>query len=150
MNISWQIYFFKIFETQLTQLKNEVKDLSIKDPDNYKNHKKTKLLAKIYTVIFKDIQTNPLDAQFNLGNTLGKKHRSWKRAKNRLPARYRMFFKCNSGESKVIIAWMNNEFTLRKRGSRTDAYSVFLSMIGKGDIPSDWKQLSSMATASKK
>ena len=34
-----------------------------------------------------------------------------------------------------MYVWVNDEFTLRKAGSRTDAYAVFKSMLNAGDPP---------------
>jgi toxin YhaV len=36
----------------------------------------------------------------------------------------------------VIYAWLNDEDTLRKEGSRTDMYDVFKRMLERGDVPS--------------
>ena len=34
-----------------------------------------------------------------------------------------------------MYVWVNDEFTLRKVGSKTDAYEVFKSMLNAGDPP---------------
>ena len=34
-----------------------------------------------------------------------------------------------------MYVWVNDEFTLRKAGSKTDAYAVFTSMLTAGDPP---------------
>jgi toxin YhaV len=148
MGISWKIYYYIVFEKLLDQLIKEVKLLRSKNPNDYKKHEKTIMLAQIFNVIFKEIAINPNDPRFLQGNTLGKKHRSWRRAKDRMPDRYRLFFKFNSNEEKIILAWMNNKFTLRKRGDKKDVYNVFLSMLKTGEIPSDWDLLSQNAASS--
>jgi toxin YhaV len=35
----------------------------------------------------------------------------------------------------IVYVWVNDEFTLRKAGSKTDPYSVFKSMLNAGDPP---------------
>jgi len=142
MNTEWQVYFFAVFHTMLKKLTDEVEALYIKNPDNYKTHKKTKLLAKVRHVLFQDIAIDPQAPHFNLGNYLGKENRSWKRAKDRMPARYRLFFKYSSNQNKIIIAWMNDEFTLRKQGAQNDVYNIFISMLRTGQIPTNWDELS--------
>ena len=41
----------------------------------------------------------------------------------------------------VIYAWLNDEDTLRKEGSRTDVYAVFQRMLERGDVPSTIDEL---------
>jgi len=35
----------------------------------------------------------------------------------------------------IVYVWINDEFTLRKAGSKTDAYAVFKSMLNAGNPP---------------
>ena len=42
---------------------------------------------------------------------------------------------------QIIIVWMNDEFSLRKEGSKTDVYTVFLKMLDNNKVPKDWKKL---------
>jgi toxin YhaV len=41
----------------------------------------------------------------------------------------------------VIYAWLNDEDTLRKEGSRTDVYEVFKRMLERGEVPSTVDEL---------
>ena len=41
----------------------------------------------------------------------------------------------------IIYAWVNDENTLRKAGSRNDPYDVFARLLRKGDPPDDWNAL---------
>lgn len=141
MQEEWKILFFKAFRKRLEQLKDDVKTISIKDPQNYKHHKKTKFLAAVYYLIFTDIKSNPHDPKFLLGNYLGKEYRMWKRAKNSLPARHRLFFRFNTTEKAIVIAWLNDEFTLRKEGASTDVYFIFRKMLVSKQIPTEWFSL---------
>jgi toxin YhaV len=38
-------------------------------------------------------------------------------------------------EKVILYAWLNDEKTLRKAGSKTDSYSVFRGMVEAGDPP---------------
>ena len=72
MSDSWDLFYFKVFDEQIEALTKDVVHLREIDPDNYKDHPKTKLLAKVIYAIRNRVLSNPLDPQFNLGKTLGK------------------------------------------------------------------------------
>ena len=141
MSESWNLFYFKVFDKQYDNLIKEVSNLREIDPENYKNHPKTKLLSKVTQSIRKRVMVNPLDPQFNLGKTLGKKFTEYRRVKEGLPSRYRLFFRFRSAEENIVIIWMNDEFTLRKVGDKKDVYNVFLRMITRGEIPASWSDL---------
>jgi toxin YhaV len=125
---------------RLAALKRQVEELVRKDPDGYKKHPLAKLLASIAEAR-KDIYKNPLHKKFNLGKTLGGEYTHWKRAKDLLPDRYRMFFRAHSPDRLIIICWINDNTTLRKQGSKTDVYRVFKKMLDSGLMPDDIKEL---------
>jgi toxin YhaV len=131
----WELYYFKLFSVQLTDLENAVQKLKAENPDTYKQHPKTKLLASVYNAIINRVPADPNHKQFFLGNTLGSKYRSWKRVKQGLPNRYRLFFKLTAAPKKIIYVWFNDETTLRKEGAKTDVYVVFCKMLNNGQVP---------------
>ena len=47
----------------------------------------------------------------------------------------------------IIYAWVNDEATLRKAGSRTDPYVIFNRRLRDGDPPDDWDDLFRKAKA---
>lgn len=147
----WKLYVSDIFENQLSQLIKEVELIAEKDPDNFDNHPKYKLLIAIQDNIYRKIPLNPNDSKYRLGSTLGKKYSHWRRVKkNNLPDRYRLFFQFRSDSKVIIYAWFNDESTLRKDGAKTDVYTVFESMLKNGNPPSDWEALIKHASAIKK
>ncbi len=75
----WKLYVSDIFENQLSQLIKEVKSIAEKDPDNFDNHPKYKLLIAIQDNIYRKIPLDPNDPKYRLGSTLGKKHSHWRR-----------------------------------------------------------------------
>ena len=79
------------------------------------------------------IPRDPNAPEFRQGNTLGKDNRHWFRAK--FHQRYRLFYRFATKEKVIIYAWLNDEKTLRKAGSKTDPYSVFRGMLEAGDPP---------------
>ena len=99
-----------------------------------------KLFAAVRTLVSEIIPADPNAPELQLGNTLGpQQHRHWRRA--RFSGRFRLFYRFHTGSRTIVYAWMNDEGTLRKAGSRTDPYAVFRRMLEGGRPPSDWQDL---------
>lgn len=139
----YEIHALSIFQGILNELTKEVEKLQAKEPDTFYNHPKTKLLLGVLANITKHVPANPDHPDFRQGLTLGKKNKSWRRVKKKdLPPRYRLFFQFSSQAPKTIIyAWMNDETSCRKAGSRTDVYAVFEKMLASNKIPTTWAEL---------
>jgi toxin YhaV len=135
----WKLYVHPLFEQQFRLLVEQVEALAAKDPTGYKDLPAAKLLATINRHIRETIPRNPGAAEFRQGNTLGSDNRHWFRAK--FHERYRLFYRFSSREKVIIYAWVNDERTLRKSGSRTDPYRVFRAMLDAGDPPNTMEQL---------
>jgi toxin YhaV len=129
----WRLFQYPLFETQLKRLTEAVEKLSISQPDAYREHPKAKLLATIHRHVTEIIPQDPNAAEFRQGDTLGPDNRHWFRAK--LHRRYRLFFRFSTKDRVIVYVWVNDEFTLRKAGSKTDVYAVFKSMLNAGDPP---------------
>ena len=127
----------KPLRLRLQALTQDVARLAQADPTGYKQHPKTKLLASVYRSMTVTVPTKPADPVFLLGHSLGKTHGNWRCVKKGLPQRSRMFFMFASKPLAVVIyAWLTDEDTLRKEGSRTDVYEVFKRMLERGEVPS--------------
>ena len=135
----WRLYVHPLFDQQLRRLVEQVEALAAKDPIGFKEQPAAKLLATINRHIREIIPRDPNAAEFRLGNTLGADNRHWFRAK--FHERYRLFYRFSSKERVILYAWVNDEKTLRKAGSRTDPYRVFRSMLESGDPPNTMTQL---------
>lgn len=135
----WSLYIYPLFDSQLQKLETQVAELARRDPERYKEHPAAKLLATILRYIKEIIPNDPDAAEFRQGNTLGIDNRHWFRAK--FHQRYRLFFRFSSRQKVIVYAWVNDDRTLRKSGSRTDPYRVFRSMLEAGDPPVDMDQL---------
>ena len=134
----WRLYYYRVFKAALDELEAHVAKLAADDPDEYRNHSKTKLLASIYHAITQLVPSNPDAPDFRLGKTLGQDHTHWRRVKKGMPDRYRLFFRFASAPVKLIVyVWFNDEYTLRKAGSKTDVYAAFKRMLARGVVPSD-------------
>ena len=136
----WSIYCHPLFLDQFETLLKEVEQLKAASPTEYQKKKKTKLLAAILKMGFEVIPSDPTDRSFYQGNTLGREHRHWYRAKF-FEGRFRLFFRYSSEAKVIVLAWVNDEETLRTYGSKSDAYAVFKSMLSKKRPPDSWNDL---------
>jgi len=137
----WEILFFRLFFEIYVKLVREVEALREKDPDGYKSHRNTKLLASVQKSIIQDVPADPLHKKFMLSKSLDKTYKEWRRVKKGLPPRYRMFFRFHTKYKNVIFVWLNHEGCLRKKGDKHDVYSVFQKMLDRSEIPPDYKDL---------
>jgi toxin YhaV len=144
----WTLYLHPLFEQQLEKLIGRVEALKAKDPAGYKDQPATKLLATINRYIREIIPTNPNAPEFRQGNTLGADNRHWFRAK--FHERYRLFYRFSSKEKIIVYAWINDESTLRKAGSKTDPYAIFRVMLAGGNPPNTMRELLAVSKKLKK
>jgi toxin YhaV len=140
----WTLYVHPAFGDGLDQLSVEVEKLAARGPDSYSEHPKAKLLKRILDLILVEIPRDPNAPEYQLGNTMGPVHRHWRRAK--FLGRFRLFFRFSSVHKAIVYAWVNDEATLRKAGSRTDPYAVFEKRLRHGNPPDDWDDLFRKAT----
>ena len=134
----WSLCYYRVFKAALDELEAVVTRLAANDPDGYKAHPKTKLLASVYRALTQLVPANPDAPDFRLGKTLGPDNTHWRRVKKGMPDRYRLFFRFASTPVKVIVyVWFNDEDTLRKAGSKTDVYETFKRMLARGVVPGD-------------
>jgi toxin YhaV len=136
----WRLFQYKLFTHQLDKLVAEVKKLQQIQPATYKNHPKTKRLARIRQLMLEEIPADPGHERWNQGNTLGSQFRFWKRAKFG-QNRFRLFFRYDGAKRVIIYAWVNDENTLRKEGDQNDPYLLFAKGLKKGDPPGDLCEL---------
>jgi toxin YhaV len=136
----WQLFQYKLFTAQLDKLVAEVKKLQQSQPATYKDHPKTKRLARIRQLMLEEIPADPSHERWKQGNTLGTEFRLWKRAKFG-QNRFRLFFRYDGSKKVIIYAWVNDENTLRKEGDKNDPYVLFSKNLKRGDPPEDLAQL---------
>jgi toxin YhaV len=142
----WKLFAHPLFDAEFELLVKEVERLRATDPVGYVEKKTTKLLAAIFKMAFEIIPRDPTDPMFRQGKTLGAANRHWHRGKF-FQNRYRLFFRYSTSHKVIILAWINDEETLRTYGSKTDAYAVFEKMLAKNRPPSDWTTLFDEAKA---
>ena len=138
----WRLYAFEPFAARLAALKKAVERLRAKDPEGYRRHPTTALLASVHRAITQAVPANPDHPEFRVGHSLGPQYAHWRRVKRGLPSRYRLFYRFSSKPVRIIVyAWLNDEATLRKEGAKTDVYAVFQRMLARGEVPSDIAEL---------
>lgn len=141
----WSIYAYPLFLDQLEELIEEVRARKARDRANYAKKNCTKRLAAIVKLVTDDIPSDPGGARFRQGGTLGSGRKHWFRAK--FFQQYRLFFRFDSASRIIVVAWVNDEDTLRASASRTDAYATFKHMLDGGDPPDDFDALLKAARA---
>lgn len=135
----WTLLRHPAFREPFDALVAGVDQLEADDPKGWTSHPKAKLLKRIRDVIMDEVPANPDDPAYRLSDTMGKQHTHWRRAK--FLGRFRLFFRFDTASRVIIYAWVNDENTLRKAGSKTDPYTTFEKRLGRGDPPSGWTDL---------
>ncbi|MBS1304100.1 type II toxin-antitoxin system YhaV family toxin [Loktanella sp. SALINAS62] len=117
----WSIYAHPVCLDQLEGLIEEVEARKTRDPKAWQKKNCTKRLATIFKLVSENIPADPGDPAFRQGDTLGEHRKHWLRAK--FFQQYRQFFRFDSNAKVIVLAWVNDEKTLRAYGSKTDAYA---------------------------
>ena len=136
----FDLFKHPLFKSKFDKLLATAERLQAQQPDTYREHPTVKLLAKITKLICEEIPADPGHERWNQGNTLGKNHKHWKRAKF---GRFRLFFRYLSrGEKKVIVyAWVSDDKTQRKAGDKNDPYALFTKVLENGKPPDSFDAL---------
>ena len=144
----WVIFYFPLFYQRLNGLVADVEKLAEESPDTYRNHSKFKLLEAVYTAIRVEVPKKPDDKKYLLGNTIAP-HKDWRRVKNGLPQRYRLFFRFSSQTKSIVYVWLNDDKTLRKEGAQSDVYAVFKALLNRGTVPKSYQDLLTKSSSPK-
>ena len=135
----WRLLFYTEFSRQRGRLKKAAERARRRNPQGFESNANVKLLRAVDRAVSEVIPQDPSRAEYRQGNTLGRDHRHWRRAK--IGRRFRLFFRYDAKARVIVYIWMNDEGTLRSSGSRTDPYAVFARMLAQGNPPDDWASL---------
>jgi toxin YhaV len=135
----WLLLAYPEFVDKFSKLSNEASKILASGKPGVLHHPKVKRMAALDKLVFEVIPSDPAASRYLLGNTLGSKHRAWRRAK--FGGQFRIFFRFDSKAKIIIFGWLNDEDSLRAYGSKNDAYSVFLKMLESDSPPSTWTDL---------
>lgn len=141
----WSIYAHPVFLDQLEGLIEEVEARKARDPKAWQKKNCTKRLAAILKLVIENIPADPGAPAFRQGDTLGEHRKHWFRAK--FFQQYRLFFRFDSNAKLIVLAWVNDEQTLRAYGSKTDAYATFKGMLECNKPPDNFDALMKEAVA---
>jgi toxin YhaV len=141
----WLIVAHPLFLNALEDLTAQVEKLAVKDPVGYTSKKAAKRLAAIRKLAFEVIPADPTSPAFRQGSTLGAEHSQWFRAK--FFQQYRLFFRFHQASHVIVLAWVNDDDTLRAYESPNDAYRTFRRMLDAGNPPTTWPELLEQAMA---
>jgi toxin YhaV len=142
----WHLRAHPLFLDQMERLLAAMERAKRADPAGWQGKADARLLAALRALALDRIPRDPLAPEFRQGNTLGKEHRHWFRAKFG-GNRFRLFFRADSRARVIVYAWVNDRDTLRKAGVGTDPYAVFARMLAGGNPPDDWPTLLAAAQA---
>jgi toxin YhaV len=135
----WTLLFWTDFRARWDAMRDAVCEARKADPVGYRHVPVVKFFRTVRDLVFADIPANPDHPQFRQGKTVGSSHSHWRLAK--FHRRFRLFFRFHSASRTIIFAWLNDENTLRKAGSSTDAYAVFRRLLERGTPRTDWESL---------
>jgi toxin YhaV len=135
----WSIYAHPVFLDQLERLIEEVEARKARDPETWRRKNCTKRLAAIFKLAAEAIPADPGAPAFRQGGTPGDHRKHWFRAK--FFQQHRLFYRFNSEAKIIVLAWVNDEKTLRTYGARTDAYAVFKGKLDSGNPPDNFDAL---------
>ena len=142
----WSIYAHPVFLDQLEGLIKEVEERKKRDPKNWHKKNSAKRLAAIFKLVTEAIPMDPGASAYRQGGTLGDDRKHWFRAK--FFQQYRPLYRFNSEAKIIVLAWVNDEKTLRAYGSKTDAYATFKGMLDGGNPPDSFYALMKEAVKS--
>lgn len=135
----WTLLFHQCFIEQMQRLRIAVERAEARDPETAAASANVKLYRVISQLVMEAIPGDPTREEYRLGNTLGPRHRHWRRAK--VGQRFRLFFRYDTKSKLIVFAWINDEQSLRSAGSRSDPYALFRKMLGRDHPPDDWVSL---------
>jgi len=135
----WTLLFHDCVIGQLQRLHAAAQRAEAKDPQGFEHNANVKLLRALSQLMMDAIPSDPARAEYRQGNTLGTVYRHWRRAK--IGRRFRLFFRYDERARIIVFSWVNDEQTLRSAGSKSDPYTVFEKMLGRGNPPNDWNTL---------
>src|SRR3984893_14345548 len=140
MNVNgWTVLFHEALLAQLRKLADAHARARKADPTGFRSNANVKLFAALAKLMLEVIPPDPSGPEYRQGNTLGPAYRHWFRAS--FLGRFRLFFRFDSRARIIVYAWVNDERSLRHRGSKSDPYEVFRRMLASGNPPNEWAAL---------
>lgn len=143
----WTVYAHPLFLDQLEAMIKAVEKARKKYQRGYKKKRAAKLLAAILRVAFEDVPSDPTRDIYRQVSARGDDYKHWFRVK--FLQQFRLFFRYHQSENAkvIILAWVNDDTTLRAYQSATEEYAVFRKMLDRRSPPDTWKALLAAASS---
>ncbi|HSR71794.1 MAG TPA: type II toxin-antitoxin system YhaV family toxin [Kiloniellales bacterium] len=135
----WTLLFHDCILRQLGKLAEASARAMAAHPETWHRNDNVRVFAAIAKLTLEDIPGRPGNPKYRQDDELGREYRHWFRAK--FHKRFRLFYRYDSRSRIIVYAWVNDERSLRKAGSRTDPYRLFRRMLRSGDPPDEWNRL---------
>lgn len=130
---NYELKFHVFFHDRILALIDTVEKLSLTlSEQQFKQHPQTKVLARIVTAYSKIIPEHPNLRDYFLSGSLSK----FRRYKKGL-RRYRLFYCFSNAIQIIVYLYVNDEYHLRKDGSKTDPYQEFGDLVKQGIFSAD-------------
>lgn len=129
----WHLLFHDCLIAQLQKLQAAAQRAQTQDPEGFESNANFKLFSALSRLILETVPSDPNREEYRQGNTIGPAFKHWRRAK--IGRRFRLFFRFDSKTKIIIFGWVNDENTLRSSGGKSDPYTVFQTMLKRGDPP---------------
>jgi len=135
----WTLLFHDQILNQIRNLAAARDRAQAANAEGFRSNASVRTLASIAKLVRRVIPMNPGHTDYRIGNTMGPDYRHWYRGK--FGQRFRLFYRFDSSAKIIVFAWVNDEGTLRARGSRSDPYHVFKAMLDRDNPPDEWSKL---------
>jgi len=143
-------FHYSLFREQYVYRQMRFLHLLQEDRERNKQHPDVKFFIKLRKAMDTCLD-EPGHARYYCGNTiaeqryagkqLGRGYAHWRRIKNDMPDRYRLFFQFSNRGRLVIFTWLNEPQDIRRDGSTNDVYAVFARLLAGGKIPNLFSDL---------
>lgn len=134
----WLVLYGPAFAAPFIELAEGVERLrqSLSE-EEYRRHPTVKLFAAVFRVVRTIVPSNPNLPDYRLSGDLS----VFRRLKDHgLPERFRLFWVFSEQHKTIIFLYLNDRFTLRKAGARSDVYAVFQRLVIRGEIGASFEE----------
>jgi len=122
-----------LYYTRIKEIRERVVVLKSRLPKNeFIKHDLVKFAKRLREADKNTIPSDPAHPDYRLSGELKK----FKRYKKGL-RRYRLFFCYSDSPPIIVYLYLNDDRTLRKEGSKTDAYEVFKKLVSQKKVSSN-------------
>jgi toxin YhaV len=135
-------WFYDFFYEQYQQLILRLDVIAQQHPESYHTTEYARFFRRLRDRM-DDALFDPEKKEYHLGDTSVQGLDAWRRIKDGMPERNRLFFQFSAQDRQVVFAWLTD--ALRRKGDHNDVYQVFQRMIKRNNIPNNIADLCARA-----